>query len=213
MLYSRRRARDTAARGRGLGTMAKHSIRRRARSRSRALLRIGILTAAVSFGWAAEDVEPPQATTEQGIHPEAESKFEIRAYGIKPKKLWKGLLATLEAAGFPPEEIDENARTTKTSFVDFKQADYPEPVAGPPPIFGPGYRILMPIEVSAGKVSLEATVSEKDGGAELRLRARILVRGLDRRRSVQVMADRPSSGVIESRFLLKLEETLGLKRL
>jgi len=192
--------------------MGSSTIPRQVRPSGGALLRIGILTAAVSFGWAAGDVEPQQ-TTEQSIPPEAESKFEIRAYRIKPKKLWKGLLASLEEAGFPPEEIDESTRTTKTSFVDFNQADYPEPVAGEPPIFGPGYRILMPIHVSAGKVSLEATVSEKAGGAELRLRARILVRGLDRRRSVQVMADRKSSGVIESGFLLKLEEKLGLNRL
>lgn len=193
--------------------MAEGIIRERVRRGGRALLRLGVLIAVAPCVWAAAAEPPPPPASEQEIHPDAQSAFEIRGYRIRPKKLWKGLLAALEEAGFPPEEIDEGTRTTKTSFVDFKQKDYPEPVAGPPPIFGPGFRILMMKEVSEGKVSLEATVSEKDGGSELRIRARILVRGLDRRRSIQVMADRRSTGVIESGFLEKLEKQLDLKRL
>jgi hypothetical protein len=194
--------------------MAEGIIRERARRGGRALLRLGVLIAVAPCVWADADAEPPPPPAgEQEIHPDAQSAFEIRRYRIRPRKLWKGLLATLEEAGFPPEEIDEGTRTTKTSFVDFKQKDYPEPVAGPPPIFGPGFRILMMKEVSEGKVSLEATVSANDGGSEVRIRARILVRGLDRRRSVQVMTDRRSTGVIESGFLAKLEKQLDLKRL
>ncbi|MBI4169092.1 MAG: hypothetical protein HY510_04065 [Acidobacteria bacterium] len=187
--------------------------RRRGRLEGGALLRFGVLIAALSCGPADAQNEPPPASAEPEIHPEAVSPFETRVYKLKPKRLWKGLLEALEEAGFPPEEIDEGSRTIKTSFVDFKQSDYSEQVAGPPPLFAPDYHILQMIQVVEGKVSLEAAVSEKDRGSELRLRARILVQGLDRRRSVRVLTDRRSSGVIESEFLTKLEEKLGLKRL
>jgi hypothetical protein len=186
---------------------------RRGRLEGGALLRFGVLIAALSCGWADAQDEPPPASAEPEIHPDAVSPFETRVYKIKPKRLWKGLLEALEEAGFPPEEIDEGSWTIRTSFVDFKQSDYSEQVAGRPPLFGPDYQIYQKIPVVEGKVSLEATVSEKDRGSELRLGARLLVQGLDRRRSIMVLTDRRSSGVIESEFLAKLEEKLGLKRL
>jgi len=44
-----------------------------------------------------------------------------------------------------------------------------------------------------------------EGGAELKMRARILVMGLDRVKQVRVLVDRRSTGVIESDFIHKLE--------
>lgn len=138
--------------------------------------------------------------------------FLSRFYKVRPGKLWKALLPGLEAAGYPPEETDRASMTVKTSFVDFEQKSFPSPVADPPPRLSGGYRLLQMIEVRQGKVSLEATVSPKGRGSELRLRARILVQALDRRRSLRILVDRRSTGVIESDFLQKLEERLGLER-
>ncbi len=158
----------------------------------------------------SEEPAPPPAA-EAPINPDAVSSFITRAYEIKPKKLWKGLLETLQAAGYPPEEVDEKARRVKTSFVDFDEKNFSEPVAGEPPAFGPDYPILQLLKVREGKVSLEAVVALTDKGAALSLRARLLVHGLDRRRRLGVLTDRRSSGVIEAAILKTLEDRLGIK--
>jgi hypothetical protein len=67
-------------------------------------------------------------------------------------------------------------------------------------------------QVKEGKVSLEGIVTKGDGGSVLSLRARILVQGLDQMKRIRVLVDRRSSGSIESDFLRKLEDTLGLER-
>lgn len=159
----------------------------------------------------AGDVAPPP---DEGIHPAAVSPFRTRAYRIKPKKLWSGLLQTLEGAGFIPEQVDARGRTVKTEFREFKGTDYAEQVGERPPLLGGGYFILQKNTVSAGSAAIEAIVAPKGRGAELRMRARILVQGLDRRRgSVRVMTDRRSSGVIEDDLFSRLESSLGLERL
>jgi hypothetical protein len=154
---------------------------------------------------------PP--STESQIPPEAESSYVVRTYKVRPAKLWKGLLECFQAAGFPPEDVDEAKRTVKTSFVDFNQDDYQLEVAEPPPVVGGNYHILQLIKVRRGKVSLEGVVAPAKRGTELRVRARILVVGLDRVKRVQVLADRRSSGVIEADVIHKLEARLGLEHL
>ncbi len=155
----------------------------------------------------------PEPGQEPQIHPDAVSSFLTRAYRIKPKKLWNGLLETLRVVGYPPEELDEEHMRVKTSFVDINEDDFPEPVGERPPEFGPSYPILQLPKVGDGKLSLEAIVAPEGRGSALSLRARILVHGLDRRRRVRVLTDRRSSGVIEKEFLKKLESGLGLKPL
>ncbi len=154
----------------------------------------------------AEEAQPQPSSDDLG-------PFLVRTYKIKPKKLWKELLETLQASGYPPEEVDEEAMSVKTSFVDFSQKTYAEEVAEPPPRLGPNYHILQMNRVLQGKVSLEVHVAPKERGAELRIRARILVQGLDRQKQIRVLVDRRSVGVIEGEFLIKLQETLGLERL
>jgi len=154
---------------------------------------------------------PPPPAAEAQINPDAVSSFITRGYRIKPRKLWKGLIETLQAAGYPPEEVDEKGRLITTSFVDFDEKNFPEPVAGEPPAFGPDYPILQLIKVRDGKVSLEAVVAPTDEGAALSVRARLLVHGLDRKRHLRVLTDRRSSGVIEMAFLKTLEDRLGIK--
>lgn len=158
------------------------------------------------------DAAPPPGAPGQETPPEALSSFLTRDYPVKTRKLWKALLETLRASGYPPEEVDEGAMTVKTSFVDFDQKDYSEQVAEPPPRLGPTYHIVQMIKVAAGKVSLEAAVAPKDKGSEIKIRARILVQGLDRRRRVRLLVDRRSAGVIEGEFLIKLQERLGVER-
>jgi hypothetical protein len=110
--------------------------------------------------------------------------------------------------------IDEKQMRVKTSFVDFKAMDYSEEVGEPPPLVGPNYHILQMNRVKQGKVSLEGVITNaENGGAVLSLRARILVSGLDQAKKIQVLADRRSSGVIESDFLRVLEDTLHLERI
>src|SRR5262245_48683505 len=106
----------------------------------RALLLGALLTGLPAPAPAQE--EPPPATegaptsppsADQGIHPDAVSSFQVRTYRTSPKKLWRGLLQTLETSGYPPEEVDEKGKRVKTAFVDFKAVDYSEAVADPAP--------------------------------------------------------------------------------
>jgi hypothetical protein len=158
-----------------------------------------------------ENTPPPPAPRE--APPEDLADFTVRTYKIKPRKLWKALLPALEAAGHPLEEVDEEGLSVRTAFVDFLQKSFGEQVAEPPRRFGPDFPVIMMKYVVEGKVSLEAIVSKASGGAALKIRARILVQGLDRRQKVMLMVDRRSSGIIEAEFLGKLEEELGLKRI
>ncbi|HKQ97297.1 MAG TPA: hypothetical protein VJV75_05445 [Candidatus Polarisedimenticolia bacterium] len=159
---------------------------------------------------ASPDTSP---APEAGIHPDAVSSFQVRTYRISPKKLFKGLLEVLGQAGYPPEEVDEKGRKVKTSFVDFNSRDYSEAVADPAPRLSPTYQILQMNIVKLGKVSLEGIVGKgDDGDAVLSLRARLLVDGLQQPARVRILTDRRSSGVIESDFMRRLEDTLGLVR-
>ena len=115
------------------------------------------------------DVVGDSGAAAEAIHPEAVSPFLKRTYSTKPKKLWKALLEELPAAGYPPEEVEEDRRTVRTSFVDFDQANYVQPVADMPPRFGGGYTILQMLKVKSGKASIEAIVAPIEGGAELKL--------------------------------------------
>jgi hypothetical protein len=158
--------------------------------------------------------QEPAVDETAGIHPDAVSSFQVRAYHISEKKLWKGLLQVLQEAGYPPEEVNAKDLRVKTSFVDFTSKDYSEEVAEPAPHIGPNYHILQMNKVKLGKVSLEGLVtSGEHGAAVLSLRARILVDGLDQQNRIRVLADRRSSGVIESDFMGRLEETLHLERM
>ncbi len=159
------------------------------------------------------ETETPGETESGAIHPDAVSVFLKRTYAARPKKLWKALVGELPSAGYPPEEVDEARRTVKTSFVDFDQENYAQPVAEMPPRFGGGYTILQMVKVKLGKVSIEGIVKPIEGGSELQLRARLLVQGLDRKRGIRVLTDRRSAGVIEGEFLARLESHQGLKRL
>lgn len=161
---------------------------------------------------AAPESPAPEGATPQ-VSPENQSPFLTRIYRIRPAKLWKGLLETLAAEGFPPEEIGAETRTVKSSFVEFSQDKYPTQVAEPPMRLGGGYHILQMIKVKQGKVSLEGVVTPTGKGTELRLRARILVMGLDRVRRVRLLVDRRSTGVIEADFIHRLETRLGIEHL
>jgi len=156
---------------------------------------------------------PPQGSAGESVPPEAQSSYLVRAYKVRPAKLWKQLLESLKAEGHPPEEVDEEKRTVKTSFVDFKQDDFQLQVADPPRLIGGDYHIVQMIKVRQGKVSLEGVVTPTKEGAELKMRARILVTGLDRVKQVRVLVDRRSTGVIESSFIHKLEARHGLEHL
>jgi len=158
-------------------------------------------------GQSASEASPTQVT------PELQSSYLVRVYAIRPARLFKGLLETLKAEGYPPEEVDEKSRTIKTSFVDFKQGDFELQVAEPPPRMGGSYHVLQLIKMRAGKVSLEGVVARGKGGSELRMRARILVSGLDRAKRVNVFVDRRSTGVIEADLIHKLEARMGLEHL
>ncbi|HET8946061.1 MAG TPA: hypothetical protein VFQ07_03695 [Candidatus Polarisedimenticolia bacterium] len=156
---------------------------------------------------------PPVSSPAPDIHPDAVSSFQVRAYKTSEKKLWKGLLQVLQEAGYPPEEVDAKGKRVKTSFVDFSSKDYSEEVADAAPRLGGDYHILQMSKVKLGKVSLEGVITGGEHGASvLSLRARILVDGLDQRKRVRLLTDRRSSGVIESDFLRRLEDTLKLER-
>ena len=45
----------------------------------------------------------------------------------------------------------------------------------------------------------------------MKVRARILVDGMDRRKMIRVLVDRRSSGIIEADFIERLETTLGIE--
>lgn len=159
----------------------------------------------------AAPLSPVPPPAEPAIHPDAVSRFVERHYRVRPKTLWKGLLQTLKDAGYPPEEVDDERRHVKTSFVDFEAKNFPDPVADPPPLFGPDYPIMQLNRVREGKLSLEAILVPEAHGTTLSLRARILVQGLDRRQRVHVLTDRRSSGSIEKQFLARLEQSLGIE--
>jgi hypothetical protein len=156
---------------------------------------------------------PAQESGETEVPPELQSSDVVRVYKVRPAKLWKGLLESLKAEGYPPEEIQEETRTVKTSFVEFKQDAFPLQVADPPRLLGHGYHIVQMIKVRQGKVSLRGVVTATKQGTELKMRARILVMGMDRMKHVHVLVDRRSTGVIESEFIHKLEARLGLEHL
>ncbi|MFQ5878345.1 MAG: hypothetical protein ACE5JH_11800 [Acidobacteriota bacterium] len=168
---------------------------------------LGILSA----GQPPAAQQRPEMREDGEAHPEAIGPFRTRVYKIRKKKLWRGLLKTLEEAGYPPEEVDEAARVVKTAFVDFDAKDFPEEVAEPPMRFGPNSHVIQLKKVRVGKVSIEAGVGRGEGGAELRIRARILVMGLDKRQRIRVLVDRRSTGVIEAAFLRRLEESLRIE--
>jgi hypothetical protein len=197
---------------------------------------LGVVACILSGAWSAaaappanaEDTPPPvlappagasgedQSTSEASpsqVPPELQSSYLVRVYTIRPAKLFKGLLEALKAEGYPPEEVDGKSRTVKTSFVDFKQGDFELQVAEPPPRLGGNYHILQLIKMKIGKVSLEGVVASGKDGSELRMRARILVTGLDRVKRVHVFVDRRSTGVIEADFIHKLEARMGLEHL
>lgn len=200
------------------GPRAGHNFRAAAPGLAVAVLLVAWLPLRAAEEPPPSDEAPPAAVPETdqenpGVAPEVQSPFQTRTYRARPKKLWKDLLEQLEAAGFPPEEVDDDRFTVRTSFVDFKQDDYSEAVADRPPYLSPRYPILQMVKVREGKVSLEAIIARKGRASELKLRARILVQGVDRRQGIRVLTDRRSSGVIESDFLLKLETALGLERI
>src|SRR2546427_821876 len=93
------------------------------------------------------------------------------------------------------------------------EGDYQLQVADPPQLLGGKYHVVQLLKVRAGKVSLECVVTPTKQGAELKVRARILVTGVDRVKRVRVLVDRRSTGVIESEFIHKLEARLGLDHL
>ena len=165
---------------------------------------------ALSIPLRAQD-DPGSASIEAEINPESISPFQSRHYKVRQKKLWNGVLQALEENGHPPEEIDAKKRIVKTSFVDFEAKNYPGDVALPPPPFGPKNPVMQRRSARFGKVSIEARVSKDDSGTELKIRARILVEGIDRQRRLRVLVDRRSSGVIESDFFEKIESVLGIE--
>jgi len=157
-------------------------------------------TAPAPQGGEANDGAPPEESAGGQVPPELQSSYIVRIYKVRPARLWKGLLESLEAE-------------VKTSLVDFKQDDYQLQVADPPQLLGGRYHVVQLLKVRAGKVSLECVVTPTKQGAELKVRARILVTGVDRVKRVRVLVDRRSTGVIESEFIHKLEARLGLEHL
>ena len=179
------------------------------------MLAIFFLIAILALGSApsvlrAEDATVPERR-ESGVDPDSIGPFRVRHYEIRSKKLWKGLLTALEESGFPPEEVDEKERFVNTSFVDFESKDYPGHVVELPNLRGIDTNILLTGRIRAGKVAFQARVSNGPHGAELKIRARILGQGHDRRKGIPVLVDRRSTGVIESEFLKQLEARLGIK--
>src|SRR5262245_47449235 len=56
--------------------------------------------------------------------PDLQSSYVVRVYKVRPSRLFKGLLESLQAEGYPPEDVDESNRRVKSSFVDFKQGNF-----------------------------------------------------------------------------------------
>jgi len=157
--------------------------------------------------------EPQDSEAAPEIAPEMVAPFVVRQYGIRPKKLWKGILVALPEAGYPPEVVEEKAFSIRTSFVDFESQNFERNPADPPLPLGSRNYIITMREIRAGKVSLQIEIGKVPGGSELRVRARILVEGLDRRHRVRILTDRRSSGAIEEDLLKKLEARLELEAL
>jgi len=109
--------------------------------------------------------------------------------------------------------VEDGAFSLKTSFVDFESKNFDRNPADPPLPLGSRNYIITLKEVRAGKVSLQIEIGKVSGGSELRVRARILVQGLDRRQRVRILTDRRSSGAIEEDLLGKLGPRLGLEPL
>jgi hypothetical protein len=181
-----------------------------------------MMTLALSVAVARQEGPPGEEPPGQGATaetspseppPELQSEYVVRFYKVRPAKLFKRLLDCLKAEGFPPEVVDDPNRTVKTSFVDFKQKDYELQVADPPPKLGGGYHVMQLIKVNQGKTSLECALVPAEKGTELKVRARILVSGIDRVKQVHVLVDRRSTGVIEADIIHRLEARLGLEPL
>ena len=168
-------------------------------------------------GTGGEDPEgigvAPDSAPSPEIPPEMVGPFVVGRYDIRPKKLWKGLLRVLPEIGYPPEVVEDGAFSLKTSFVDFESKNFDRNPADPPLPLGSRNYIITLKEVRAGKVSLQIEIGKVSGGSELRVRARILVQGLDRRQRVRILTDRRSSGAIEEDLLGKLGPRLGLEPL
>ena len=146
----------------------------------------------------------------EDVPPELMSRFAARAYDVRAKKVWEGLLDVLQAAGFPPEIVDKKQRTVRTSYAEFKSDDYSKNPVDPPPPFTSRWNIMTMKDIREGKAAIEALVSREKIGTVVRLRARILVQGLDKRRRLRLLTDRRSSGAIEADLFKKLDAALGL---
>lgn len=179
---------------------------------------LALMVVVVGSVVAVPELARPQGSSEdvsaeEEFDPRFIADFQIRDYRIRPKKLWKALLRELEGRGYSPEEVDEKARIVKTSFVDVEAKDFEGDIVEPAPTFGLNQHILTMKKIRFGKVSIEARVAKIEAGTELKVRARILVDGMDRKKMLRVLTDRRSSGVIESSFIERLEMTLGIEPL
>jgi hypothetical protein len=194
-------------------------------NRTRALLPLLIVAIALPLAPAPAVARPQEETPGQpiardeggqGIYagedvpPELMSHFVARGYDVRLKKVWRALLQVLQDSGLPPEIVEEKDRTVRTSYADFKSSNYPQNPVDPPPPFTSRWHILTMKEISQGKAAIEAVVSKGEAGTEVRLRARILVQGLDRMRRIRLLTDRRSSGAIEKDLFQKLDAELGL---
>lgn len=179
---------------------------------------LALMVVVVGSVVAVPELARPQGSSEdvsaeEEFDPRVIADFQTRDYRIRPKKLWKALLRELEGRGYSPEEVDEKARIVKTSFVDVEAKDFEGDIVEPAPTFGLNQHILTMKKIRFGKVSIEARVAKIEAGTELKVRARILVDGMDRKKMLRVLTDRRSSGVIESSFIERLEMTLGIEPL
>ena len=171
----------------------------------------GYAVAVPGLARAQDSSEGASTPADEEITPPDIAEFRTLDYKIRPKKLWKAIISELEERGFPPEEVDKKARIVKTSFVDFESKDFGGQVVDPRLSFGPNRHILSKNKIRMGKVSLEIRVAKSDAGTEMKVRARILVDGMDRRKMIRVLVDRRSSGIIEADFIERLETTLGIE--
>lgn len=171
----------------------------------------GYAVAVPGLARAQDSSEGASTPADEEITPLDIAEFRTLDYKIRPKKLWKAIISKLEERGFPPEEVDEEARIVKTSFVDFESKDFGGQVVEPRSTFGASRHILSMNKIRMGKVSLEIRIAKSDAGTEMKVRARILVDGMDRRKMIRVLVDRRSSGIIEADFIERLETTLGIE--
>ncbi|MEE9291464.1 MAG: hypothetical protein V3U83_00905 [Acidobacteriota bacterium] len=171
----------------------------------------GYAVAVPGLARAQDSSEDASTPADEEITPLDIAEFRTLDYKIRPKKLWKAIISELEERGFPPEEVDKKARIVKTSFVDFESKDFGGQVVEPRLSFGSNRHILSKNKIRMGKVSLEIRVAKSDAGTKMKVRARILVDGMDRRKMIRVLVDRRSSGIIEADFIERLETTLGIE--